>query len=212
MWLSVPRGWRVVHRCGMAVDEAPANRATEPYRKAMRWDEVLADLEGEFDGALSAQQDEEIRDLAEGEAAQVELVARLRARIGDVIHLRLRNGATVQGDVQDVAASWLLARVEGRDLLVPMHAVVAAWPLHHAAPPATAVEQRVGIGHALRLLARHGEPVVALTAVGEYRGWITRVGRDHLDLATAHPGARSPVGRAVTTLRLEHLITVRSGA
>ncbi|HLS49417.1 MAG TPA: Fis family transcriptional regulator [Actinomycetaceae bacterium] len=171
----------------------------------MRWDELLADLEGEFDGALAAQQDDEVAELAEGELAQVEFADRIRARLGGELHVRLINGETLRGRLRDSAAAWLLVELEGSEMLIPMQAVVAAWPLGLAATHPTGVERRLGIGHALRALARDGSHVRVRTTAGDHTGRISRVGRDHIDVVDA--AQERPETRSI---RLVHVVALQS--
>lgn len=146
----------------------------------------------------------EVADLAEAESGQVVFTDRLRARIGQEIVLRLLDGDRLGGRLLDAAPQWLVIAQPPREVLVPIPAVVSAWPLGGAAPPAGEVEQRLSLSHALRELARQGEAVSLRTVVSLERGWIRRVGADHLDLV------RDVVGGAEVTISQRHVLAVLS--
>ncbi|MFC4556012.1 hypothetical protein [Georgenia faecalis] len=183
----------------------------------MRWEEVLfGDLESQFDDAARSRVDDTVLDLAEAETSRAMFTDRLRARCGQRLTLRLVDGSDIRGTLLDAAEQWLVMGRGLRRALVPVAAVASAWPLHGVAPDPGGVERRVRIGHPLRALAREGEVVVVRTAGGEHRGWIVRVGHDHLDLhvyaATAPEDEKDDGDWApVMTVPLQHLLTVWSG-
>lgn len=166
----------------------------------MRWEGLFADLEGQFAQAVQEGRDEEVADLAEAERSQVKLADRLRARQGQDVSLRLRDGSDVRGTVRDAAVQWLLVADGPRRALVPAEAVAVARALGAVAPEAPVVERRLRLTHVLRALAREGSEVVVRTTAGDYRGHITAVGADHLDL----------VGTSgeVAAIALTHLLVV----
>ena len=115
----------------------------------------------------------------------------------------------------DVAEQWLLVEeVPGRAALVP--AAAAAWVAglgRASAPqPGGSLARRVGLGSALRGLARQRVPVrVALREGGSLTGTFDRVGADHVDLAEHLPDeARRPEAvRGVRTLPFTAIGLVR---
>ncbi|MBD8063048.1 DUF2642 domain-containing protein [Oceanitalea stevensii] len=161
----------------------------------MRWEALFDDLERQFLQAARLAEDEEVADLAEAEQAQVSLADRLRARHGREVALRLRDGSDVRGTVLDAAVQWLLVGDAGRRVLVPTSAVAAARSLGAAAPEAPVVERRLRLTHVLRAVAREQSEVVVRTTAGDYRGRITRVAADHVDVE-AGPGAAVAVALA----------------
>lgn len=166
----------------------------------MRWESLFDDLENQFAQAARAADDEAVIDLAEAEMAQVPLIDRLRARHGQDVTLRLADGSDIHGSVVDAAVQWLLVADGGRRILVPTAAVAAARSLGHAAPQAPVVERRLRLTHVLRALAREGSAVVVRSTAGDYRGHITRVAADHVDVQTDADNA--------VTLALPHVIAV----
>lgn len=168
----------------------------------MRWEALFSDLQAQWDAARREEDDARIADLAELEMARVSMVDRLRARRGQPVGLLLSDGSALTGDVLDAAVPWLLVAVGERRSIVPVDAVVAAWPLGPVAAEAPAVERRLGLGHVLRAVAREGAAVRVRTVAGVYRGRIVRVGADHLDLATeADAPGRGQVERVTIALR-----------
>lgn len=169
----------------------------------MRWEALFEDLERQFTQAERVAEDEEVVELAEAEQAQVALADRLRARLGQEVSLRLRDGSDVHGTVVDAAVQWLLIADAGRRALIPMSAVVGARALAYAAPEAPVVERRLRLTHVLRALAREEAVVVVRTTAGDYRGRIVRVAADHAELDTGGLGG--------VALVLEHVVAVLTG-
>jgi hypothetical protein len=156
----------------------------------VRWDDLFADLQAQWEAELRADDDVEIRELAEAEAAGTSFGDRLRARRGAPLTVRLADGSDRTGVVADVAQEWVLIAERERRHLVPVAAIAVAWPLGGAAPAPGAVERGLGLGHVLRALAAEGHDVVVRTRGGDHAGLLVRVGADHLDIA-AHTGVLS---------------------
>ncbi|UFU07602.1 hypothetical protein [Ruania halotolerans] len=151
----------------------------------MRWDDVFADLQAEFDAALRSEDEAEIAELARAEMASTVLADRCRARRGHELTVRVRDGSDRTGIILESNRAWLLIGAGERRVLVPMSAVVLAWPLGgEVAPEPGAVELRMGLGRALRALAQTGSEVAVRTLAGDHRGRLARVGADHCDLVT----------------------------
>lgn len=151
---------------------------------------MLADLSSRFD----AQRREDLEvlgaELARAERVSITLADRLAGARGGRITLLTRGGVRVEGVVVDVAREWTLIRGgNGVDSLVPLAAVVSAWPLGGAAAPGDAAPGVVGIGHALRGLADLEMPVVVDHDAGIHHGLVGAVYADHFDLE-ARPSAR----------------------
>lgn len=154
----------------------------------MRWEALFEDLQGQLEAAERAEDDELVAQLTEAEMGGTTLADRLRARLGADVRLRLRSGTDVTGTVLDAAPQWLLLRdAQEHRHLVPTEAVQAAWPLGPVAPDAGTVERRLRVTHVLRALAREGAPVRVSCDAGDYTGWLTRVGADHVDVRPESP-------------------------
>lgn len=184
-------------------------RAGGPYGGRVRWDALFADLEAQLHAA-AAPSDEEVAGLVRAEVARTDLADRLRAHVGAPVALCLLDGSWVRGVVLEAAPQWLLLDEGGAALgaaapgaavhpvLVPLAALERVGGLGRAvAAPAGVVEARLGLGAALRGLARDRAPVALALASGRVGGTIDRVGADHLDLAV-HPAGEARRAAAVT--------------
>lgn len=163
--------------------------------------------------------------MTRAEFARTALPDRLRAQGDASVSLRLRDGRWVEGQVVDVARRWVLLAVPAgrRDdrggpppgrLLVVLTAVERLRDLAARSVPGQGVVASLGVGSALRALARDRAAVTVLLASGDLTGTIDRVGEDHLDLAV-HPAdaLRRPSSvTETTTVALEALLGVRSTA
>lgn len=148
----------------------------------MSWDRVFEDLQAQFRAASRQEEAAQVPELAEAEAAVVGVADRIRARSGQDLTVRLREGSVRSGRVEEATRSWLRLADGVRQSVIPLQALVAAWPLGGAAPEPGLVEARLTLGHALRGLARQRVPVLLRTDAGSHRGVIVRVGADHVDL------------------------------
>lgn len=174
----------------------------------MRWELLFDDLHSQLEAAERDLVEAGIGDLVEAEAATIPLVDRLRAAIGRPVRLTVAGAGQVAGVVRDAGAGWLLVVEGDREALVPTAAIRTVAPLGHGAPPAGPVRSRLGLGHALRALARAREPLrVDLCDGHGLRGTLVRVGADHVDLRTDAAGADLPV----LTVPFGALAAVRRG-
>ncbi|WP_186816528.1 hypothetical protein [Cellulomonas aerilata] len=165
----------------------------------MRWEALFADMEGQVDAANTADLLAGVPDLTRAERATVTLAGRLRAAGSAEVVLRVRSGELVSGSVVDVADQWVLLGDEVRRALVPSASVVGARGLERASSPEVGVVgRRLGLGHALRALARDRAAVRVVTIGGELAGRLDRVGSDHVDLVAVADGPRS-AGTSPTT-------------
>ena len=165
----------------------------------MRWDDLFADLESQLVAAESAQFRSDVQDLTRSERAGVELTARLLNARGGSVTLTLRDGESVRGVVVDAAAQWLLLGATGPQTLVPMSAIAMAAGLPARSAEVTEVDRKLGIGHALRALARDRARVVVSAGASEVAGVIGVVGADYIEVSTA-VGASVAVPMAAITL------------
>jgi len=190
-----------VRDSGSAITTRSGPRAlSAPYCERVRWEALFADMEAQLDAASAADLAAEVADLTRAERATVGLADRLRAARGAELTVLVggagagSGGAStaVSGELLEVAAQWLLLGVAGRRALVPLAVVVAVRgvPLRVAPAPGE-VARRLGLGSALRALARDRAHVHLSLEGTELVGRIERVGADHLDLATA---VEAPLG------------------
>ncbi len=176
----------------------------------MRWEALFDDMEAQLAAARTAALRADVAELTRAERATVGLVDRLRAAQGSAVALRLAAGEPLRGTLVDVAHEWVLLDLGGAQrALVPVGAVVAVGGLGaHAAPAAGAVERRLGLGHALRALARDRAVVRVGVAGDEVVGRLDGVGADHVDVGGLD-GA--PGRRPVWTVPFAAITTVRTG-
>ncbi|MGN8245994.1 hypothetical protein ACTHAM_003124 [Cellulomonas soli] len=151
----------------------------------MRWEQLFADLEGQVRAGRVADARAEIAELVRAERAAVHLVDRLRAGVGRPLRLEVHGVEPVHGVLLDATGEWLLlATAAARRALVPTAALLGVDGLDpHVAPAAGVVESRIGLGHALRALARDRVAVRVEVAGATWRGRVERVGADHVDLS-----------------------------
>ncbi len=171
---------------------------------ARRWAALFADLDAQYDGVAAAELGGEVRDRARGESARLALVDRLRAAEGAALTVEVRGvAAALRGTVQDVGPDWLLLD-DGRDVLIPLDAVLSVSGLGPWAVDGTtvgAVASRLGLRHALRELSRRRVAVTLTLVDGRTaHGTLDRVGADFVELAE-HPAGEPRRARAVRAVR-----------
>lgn len=190
----------------------------------MRWDELFGDLEAQLAEAERAEFDAEVSDRTRREAAALRLVDRLRPLAGARLILLLVTGGSgaadgyVTGELVDLGPDWVLvAERLDRQMLVPLHAVVAVRGATRRSGPPDAqpvVSSRLGLGFALRALAKDRAPVRVMLADGSTRtGTFDRVGADFVELAVhaADEPRRAGAVRDVLVVPFAALVLVRAG-
>jgi hypothetical protein len=180
-----------------------------PTVSAMRWETLFDDMEAQLAAVDRAGVRADVADLVRAERATVRLADRLRASVGRLQRLRVAGGEPVEGELVDVSEQWvLLAQGPERRILVPMAAIAAVAGVGpYVAPEPGQVERRLGLGHALRVLARDRTAVVVRTGDIELVGRLGGVGADHVEVTVPGPG-----GAAVSWIvPFDALRWVRSG-
>ncbi|MBO0899899.1 hypothetical protein J1G42_10165 [Cellulomonas sp. zg-ZUI222] len=160
---------------------------------AGRWERLFADLEAQLAAGNAADARWDVAELTRAERARVGLADRLRASTGRHLRVVTTDAGTFEGEVVDAAAQWLLLALgTGRTALVVVAALGAVEGLGpHVAPPAGRSESALGLGHALRALARDRATVTVHVRGAVLAGRLERVGADHLDLMPATGPARA---------------------
>lgn len=188
----------------------------------MRWDDLFGDLEAQLDAAEAVSVDAEVADRTRRESALLTLAERLGGSAGGRVGVHVAGAGRVDGRLVEVAGEWLLLAGDdgGPDaqVLVAMSAVqaVAGLAATSASKPSPPGGQRVrlGLGVALRAIARDRRPVVVrLTGGGTVEGTLERVGADFVEL-TEHPvgEVRPRRAAALRTVPFTALALVRSRA
>jgi hypothetical protein len=161
----------------------------------VRWDALFSDMELQVDALEGEARAAQVAELTRAERSSVHLVDRLRAAEGAPVDLVVRTGARVGGEVVDVAASWVLLHDGPREHLVPTAAIVTV----RGAPSVAAAGlgsplRRLGLGHALRAIARDRCVVRLDTLGGVVVGRVDAVGADHVDVGLVDPADQRPRG------------------
>jgi hypothetical protein len=188
----------------------------------MRWDDLFGDLEAQLDAAEAASVDAEVADRARRESALLTLAGRLGGSLGGRIGVEVVGAGRVEGRLLEVSDQWLLladdAPVVAAEVLVVRSAVQSVAGLastsDRTSAPAGGQRVRLGLGVALRAIARDRSPVdVRLTGGGTVQGTLERVGADFVEL-TEHPAGEVRPRRAgaVRTVPFAALALVRSRA
>ena len=154
----------------------------------MRWQQLFADLQAEFEEASAAEEWAQLPSRARAETGTVRLAERLGGALGGQLSVRCRGAGEVAGRLTERGPDWLLLEDDaGREVLVALPAVLAVTGLVRttAAPePASPVRAAVDLRRALRGLARDRSTVaILLDDGGALTGTVDRVGADFLELA-----------------------------
>ncbi len=193
----------------------------------MRWDALFDDFEALLAAWEARAHEAEVAELVRAERARIELSQRLLAHAGRQITVRVCSGE-IDGVLAEVAPAWIVVEDPMAAHLIPVAAILWVEGLgRQSAPPPGAVLRRLGLGHALRALARDrsavtvqlrvtglhdaGLPGTGLHSAGLH-GTIDRVGADHFDLAVHEPGQwrRTAAVRSVATVAFSGLDWIRS--
>lgn len=153
----------------------------------MRWERLFEDLEAQLAEAALEELRAEVADRTRREMAELRLADRLRAAHGQQVVVRVSGIGPVPGTLRSTGPDWaLLAEPLGVEALIPLAAVVQIAGMGRRATPPGAtgqVARRLGLGYALRGLARdRADVVVTMTDGGTLAGTIDRVGADHMDV------------------------------
>jgi hypothetical protein len=149
----------------------------------MRWNDLFDDLESRSEAADAEAFRADVEQLELAEKASITLAARAAQRLGQRVQLTVADGERIDGILERVSEQWLL--VAGA--VVPSSAIVAMHGVGRDSVPDALGARGLSLGYALRGVAEQGGVVVVGTLAREYRGVVTLVGRDHLDLRTT-PG------------------------
>jgi hypothetical protein len=178
----------------------------------VRWDDLFADLEGQLEQELGA----EDLDLAAEEErlrlGRLSLRDRIAALTGEELGVELRDGTRMPIRVETIGRDWISGTTAGgrpRACIVPLEAIGAVLPPSDRVRGSLAVptehpdalSRRLGLAFVLRDLCRRRSAVDLVTGSRALHGTIDRVGRDHLDLAEHDPGEQRRPG-AVRGVRI----------
>jgi hypothetical protein len=182
----------------------------------MRWERLFDDLEAQAAELQRAERAAVVEGRARSEFAAFGLGDRLRPSAGGVVRLTLTGGHAIAAVLRHVGPDWLqLGDDCGREWLVNLAAVASVSGLGRLVAPADTaetvgpgrprrvVESRLGLRHAVRLIARDRSAVRVHLGDGRtVDGTPDRVGRDFLELAV------HPVGEARRTRAVHEVLVV----
>ncbi|MGY1807302.1 hypothetical protein ACI8AF_08015 [Blastococcus sp. SYSU D00669] len=184
----------------------------------MRWQQLFADLQAQFDEAEADAERAEHASRTRAEVGALRLTDRLRGALGARVSLRCRGAGQVSGELADVGVDWVLVEEgAGREALVASAAVVAVSGLgRQTAVPAEdgVVRGRLDLRWAVRALARDRSAVQLLLHDGAVlTGTVDRVGADFVELAEHDLGTQRRPGavRGVVAVALDAVAVVRTG-
>jgi hypothetical protein len=183
----------------------------------MRWQQLFADLQAQFDQEEAAAERSEAASRTRAEVGAVRLVERLRGALGFPVVLGCVGAGPVAGVLVDVGVDWLLLDGDGgREDLVAMRAVrtVGGLGRRTAVPePVSGVRSKLDLRRAMRGLARDRSVVQVVLDDGiVLTGTVDRVGADYVELAE-HPAdqpRRSEAVQGVRAVVLDALAVVRT--
>jgi hypothetical protein len=181
----------------------------------MRWQRLFDDLEAQVEQADLAALEAEVADRTRREMARVRLADRLRASVGSSVVIRVSGLGPVAVVVEAAGPDWVLGTERlGSEILVPLRSVLAMTGLgSRAAAPGSegVVEARLGLGFALRRIARDRSTVSVILVDGSaVHGVVERVGADAFDLAEPWtPAGRSTGGHTPVTVPFRALSALR---
>lgn len=183
----------------------------------MRWQQLFADLEAQFEAERDATDRGEVSSRTRHEVGALQFRDRLAGALGSPVVLSCRGAGAVPGTVADVGSDWLLlVDDQGRECLVALSAVVSVTGLGRRTAPAEdegAVRARLDLRRALRGLARDRAAVqVVLDEGTRLHGTIDRVGADFVELAehAADAHRRADAVRGVRTVVVDAVAVVRT--
>lgn len=189
----------------------------------MRWNELFADIEIQFEQQLHAEQRDLAVEAARLNRARHRLIERLvcMSHGGDAVKIVLADARVIELSIDSRGADWIAGEMHlgerRRGAVVPIPAIASVLPTREQArrsdaegsPPPTGLEERLGLQFVLRDLARRRIPVDLHTVVGVARGTIDRVGADHLDFVEQDAEGQLPLGRRMRLVPLPGILSVQ---
>lgn len=183
----------------------------------MRWQQLFADLQAQFEEEEGAAERSESASRARSEMGAVRLADRMRGALGLPLVLGCGPAGQVTGVLVDVGVDWLLTEDgHARQDLVATRVVRTVAGLGRRTAPAAQsgpVALRLDLRRALRALARDRSTVQVVLDDGTVLGGtLDRVGVDYVELAE-HPADLSRRAEAVQGVRavvIEAIAVVRT--
>lgn len=157
----------------------------------MRWKALFEDMEAQLEAAEWGEREAEIADRVRRDQGMVTLAERLRGQVGLTLKVGTSGGDLFEGELTHLGSEWLVLNTAAAETLVRLGAVQHVEGLgRRIAGETSRVQAALGLGSALRTLARERRPVAVHRTDGRGRieGTIDRVGRDFFEIAAVLPG------------------------
>lgn len=152
----------------------------------MRWNDLFADLEAQLEFGQWHAVEQDAAELTRGLWAELSLMDRIRAAMGQRIRIILQDGRTQLLDVKTVGPGWVGGADDTSSLLLTRDVIVGIDAnLRRAEVPSRPLQAGPNVSRIYRTLARRREALQILGKTGTVlaEGTIDRVGRDHIDVA-----------------------------
>jgi hypothetical protein len=180
------------HRCLGRVGARAGLYARRVSERA-RWEGLFADLEAQAAALAAVELDQEVAERTRIGAGELTLADRLRPTVGHPLRIRSASGVVCTGRLTRIGTEWLLLEGDsGREAIVVVEHIATASGVGRLTAPARsadAVTSRLGLGHALRGLARDRSAIsVNLIDGSELHGTIDRVSAGFIEFAQHSPG------------------------
>ncbi len=152
----------------------------------MRWNDLFSDLEAQLQFGQWEAVEQEAAELTRGFWAELTLMDRMRAALGQQVRLVLTDGHTQVLNLQAVGPAWIGGADDTSSLIITRNALVGVdAELNRAIVPSKPLQAGPSILAIYRALARRREPlqIVSIHGTTLAEGTIDRVGKDHIDVA-----------------------------
>src|SRR5690625_5230154 len=126
----------------------------------MRWNDLFADLEGQLEFGQWEAVEQDAAELTRGLWAELTLMDRLRAALGQRLRLTLCDAHSHTLLIQAVGPAWVGGVDDAGALLIPREAILSVdGDLRRGVVPRRRLEAGPNMGAVYRMLARRREPV-----------------------------------------------------
>lgn len=152
----------------------------------MRWNDLFADLEAQLRFGQWENVEQDAAELTRGFWAELTLMDRVRAALGQRVQLLLGDGRMQVLDLKAVGPTWIGGVDDASSLIIMREAIVGVdSSLTRAEVPSRPLQAGPSVLAIYRALARRREPVQVVSTTGATlaEGTIDRVGQDHIEVA-----------------------------
>lgn len=181
----------------------------------MRWNDLFADLEAQMEFGQWQSVEQDAAELTRGMWAELTLMDRLRAAMGQQVRVVLQDGRMQPIQLQAVGPTWIGGVDDMSAVIVLRDAILGVdADLKAATVPSRPLQAGPSVAAIYRALARRREAiqVVGRNGVVIAEGTIDRVGEDHIDVAlhSRDEFRRSSVLQGMRILPFDAILLVRA--